>query len=184
VIGLDPDLEAFEAALEMNPDLLEGFLTTTFEGAFCVAAAVEDFAVGTGLAAGADRPQSGLDLATVNALTPPSAAAELGPAAATVDVAGLDFAGFAGGTRSLREVASVEVGFFFTGAGGTTVRLGWLEDDATLSTLDVGRLGPSDSFLGAQGTGGGAMGTRRGPVVAPTCEAIAAGGCPELNCTL
>jgi len=184
VIDLDLELEASEATLGANPNLLEGFLTTAFVGGFGATVVDEDFAIGTGLASGADRPQSGLDLATAKGLTPAEAAAELGPAAAAVDVAGLDFAGFAVGTRFLRLEVSVEVGFFFIGAGGTTVRLGWLEDDAALSTLDVGRLGPSVSFLGAGGTGGGGMGTRRGPVGAPACEATAAGGFPGFNCSL
>ena len=82
------------------------------------------------------------------------------------------------------EEASVEVGFFFGEAGGTTVRLGGLEDDAALSTLAVGRLGPSVSFWVAGGAGGGGMGTRRGPVAAPACEATAAGGFPEFSCSL
>jgi hypothetical protein len=167
--------------LGTKPNLLDAFLTTAFAGAFC-AAAVEDFAVGTGLAAGADLPQSGLLFATVKGLTAADGAAELGPATVAVDIVGLDFAGFVAGTRPLREEESVDMGFFFTGAGGATGRLGCPEDDAALSTLDAGRLDASFSFVGAGGTAGGGMGTRRGPVATPA--ATAGGGFPEFNCTL
>jgi len=180
-MGLDCDLEAFEAGLGTKPDLLEAFLTTAFGGTFCTAA-VDDFVVGTGFAGGADLPQSGLLLATANGLRAAEGATELGPAAVVVDVVGLGFAGFVTGTRPLREEESVDIGFFFTGAGGTTGRLGCPEDDVALSTLDGGRLDASFSFVGAGGTGGGGMGTRRGPVVTP--GAAVAGGFPEFNCTL
>lgn len=181
-MGLDCDLEASEAGLGTKPNLFEAFLTTAFGGAFC-AAAVVDFAVGTGLAAGADLPQSGLLLAVAKGLTltPAEGAAELGPAAMAVDVVGLDVAGFVAGTWPLREEESVEIGFFFTGAAGAMGRLGCPEDDAALSTLDAGRLDTSFSFVGTGGTGGRGMGTRRGPVATP---AATAGGFPEFNCTL
>jgi hypothetical protein len=172
-MGLDSDFGT-------KPNLLEAILTAAFGGAFC-AATVDDFGPGTGLAGGADLPQSGLLLVTAKALTPAEEAAELGPATVAVDVVGLDFAGFVAGTRPLRDEESVEIGFFFTGAGGTMGRLGCPEDDVALSTLDVGRLNTSFSFVGAGGTGGGGMGTRRGPVAAPA--ATAGGGFPEFNCT-
>jgi len=178
-MGLDCGLEAFEAGLGTKPNLLEAFLTTAFGGTFCTAE-VDDFIVGTGFADGADLPQSGF-LATANGLRAAEGATELGPAAVAVDVVGLDFAGFVAGTRPLREEESVDVGFFM-GAGGMTGRLGCPEDDVALSTLDGGRLDASFSFAGAGGTGGGSMGTRRGPVVTP--GAAAAGGFPDFNCTL
>lgn len=172
-MGLDCDLGT-------KPNLLDAFLTTAFGGAFC-AAAVEDL-VGTGLAAGADLPQSGLLFATAKGLTAADEAAELGPATVAVDVVGLAFAGFVAGTRPLRDEESVEIGFFFTGAGGAAGRMGCPEDDAALSTLDAGRLDTSFSFVGGGGTAGGGMGTRRGPVATPA--ATAGGGFPEFNCTL
>jgi len=172
-MGLDCDLGT-------KPNLFDAFLTTAFGGAFCEAA-VDDFAVGTGLAVGADLPQSGLLFAAAKGLTAAVGATEPGPATVAVDVVGLDFAGFVAGSRPLREEESVEIGFFFTGAGGMTGRLGCPEDDAALSTLDAGRLDTSFSFVGAGGTAGGGMGTRRGPVATP---AATAGGFPEFNCTL